>query len=56
MFGVGVGMLCNTEDELHSALSKATQTDDLFIIRARVPQREYSPGLVRLTSALKNRI
>jgi indolepyruvate decarboxylase len=55
-FGLGVGLLCNTEDELHAALSRATQTDDLFIIRVCVPQREYSPGLTRLTSALKNRI
>jgi TPP-dependent 2-oxoacid decarboxylase len=55
-FGVGVGLLCNTEDELYSALSRATQTDELFIIRACVPQRGYSPGLDRLTSALKKRI
>jgi len=41
---------------LHAALSRATQADELFIIRACVPQREYSPGLARLTSALKNRI
>jgi indolepyruvate decarboxylase len=55
-FGVGVGLLCKTEDALHLALSRATQTDELFIIRACVPQRGYSPGLVRLTSALKKRI
>lgn len=55
-FGVGVGYLCNTEDELNAALSKAVQTDDLIIIRARVPREQYSPGLVRLTSALKKRI
>ena len=55
-FGVGVGYLCNIEDELHAALDKATQTDELFIIRARVPLGQYSPGLVRLTTALKNRI
>ena len=55
-FGVGVGLLCNSEDELHAALSTATQTEEFFIIRARVPKGQYSPGLIRLTSALKKRI
>lgn len=55
-FGVGVGLLCNTEDQLHAALTKAVQTDDLFIIRACVPQGQFSSGLVRLTTALKSRI
>ena len=55
-FGVGVGLLCNSEDELHAALSRATQTEEFFIIRARVPKGQYSPGLERLTSALKKRI
>ena len=55
-FGVGAGCLCNTEDELYDALTKAVQTDDLFIIRACVPQEQYSPGLIRLTTALKKRI
>ncbi|MDA7760818.1 thiamine pyrophosphate-binding protein [Methylophilaceae bacterium] len=55
-FGVGVGLLCNSEDELHAALSRATQTEEFFIIRARVPKGQYSPGLIRLTSALKKRI
>lgn len=55
-FGVGQGILCKTEDEFHAALSKAVQADELVMIRACVPQREYSPGLVRLTAALKKRI
>jgi len=55
-FGVGAGCLCNTEDELYDALTKAVRTDDLFIIRACVPQEQYSPGLIRLTTALKKRI
>jgi len=55
-FGVGVGLLCNSEDELHAALSRSTQTEEFFIIRARVPKGQYSPGLIRLTSALKKRI
>ena len=55
-FGVGVGLLCNSEDELHAALNRATQTEEFFIIRARVPKGQYSPGLIRLTSALKKRI
>ena len=55
-FGGGAGLLCNSEDELHAALSTATQTEEFFIIRARVPKGQYSPGLIRLTSALKKRI
>lgn len=55
-FGVGIGLLCHSEDELQAALSRATQTEELFIIRARVPRGQYSPGLMRLTSALKKRI
>jgi len=55
-FGVGVGLLCNTEDELYVALSSATKAEELFIIRACVPKGQYSRGLERLTSALKNRI
>jgi len=53
---LGVGLLCNSEDELYAALSRATQTEEFFIIRARVPKGQYSPGLIRLTSALKKRI
>ena len=55
-FGVGTGILCETEDALQAALAKAMATDDLFIIRACVPQRTYSPGLLRLTDALKKRV
>lgn len=55
-FGVGKGILCETEDQLHAALSEAAASDELFIIRACVPLGTYSPGLIRLTNALKNRI
>lgn len=55
-FGVGQGVLCKTEDEFYQALMKAMQSDELFMIRACVPLGKYSPGLVRLTSALKKRV
>jgi TPP-dependent 2-oxoacid decarboxylase len=55
-FGKGCGILCKTEDEFHHALSRAMQTDDLFIIRACVPIGTYSPGLIRLTSALRKSV
>ena len=55
-FGLGSGVLCETEDEFNAALIEAMATDDLFIIRARVPGDKFSPGLVRLTAALKKRI
>lgn len=55
-FGLGNGVLCETEDEFNAALTKAVASDDLFIIRARVPGDKFSPGLVRLTAALKKRI
>jgi len=55
-FGRGVGILCETEEELFKALSQASSTDELFIIRACVPPGTYSPGLMRLTNALKTRV
>jgi len=55
-FGAGVGILCETEEELYEALTQATANDDLFIIRACVPPRTYSPGLIRLTDALRKRV
>ena len=55
-FGSGVGFLCETEESLYEALSQATSTDELFIIRACVPRGTYSPGLMRLTDALKTRV
>jgi indolepyruvate decarboxylase len=55
-FGSGVGFLCETEEALYEALSQATSTDELFIIRACVPRGTYSPGLMRLTDALKTRV
>ncbi len=55
-FGVGQGYLCKTEDELHAALTKAMHANELFMIRACVPLGQYSPGLVRLTTALKKKI
>lgn len=56
VLGTGKGFLCKTEDELFSALTKATALDELCIIRACVPLGKYSPGLLRLTSALKKRV
>jgi TPP-dependent 2-oxoacid decarboxylase len=55
-FGFGQGFLCKTEDQLHHALNKAKNTNELFIIRACVSKGEYSPGLLRLTAALKKRV
>lgn len=55
-FGVGVGYQCETEEELYTALQQAIQNDDLCIIRACVPLGKYSPGLVRLTDALRKRV
>jgi len=55
-FGSGIGLLCETEEALYEALSQATSTDELFIIRACVPRGSYSPGLIRLTDALKTRV
>ncbi|WP_114637023.1 hypothetical protein [Polynucleobacter necessarius] len=55
-FGVGKGYLCETEDQLQSALEAATAVNELCIIRACVPSGQYSPGLLRLTSALKTRV
>lgn len=55
-FGVGVGILCETEQALYDALVQATANDELYIIRARVPLGTYSPGLRRLTDALKKRV
>ena len=52
----GKGFLCKTEDELFSALTVAVATDELCIIRACVPLGNYSPGLLRLTAALKQRV
>jgi TPP-dependent 2-oxoacid decarboxylase len=55
-FGRGKGILCETEDALAAALSEATTTEDLYIIRACVPPGKYSPALIRLTDALKKKI
>ncbi|ANI99654.1 hypothetical protein A8O14_05900 [Polynucleobacter wuianus] len=55
-FGVGTGILCHTENELHEALTQAKNSEALFIIRACVPPKTYSPGLVRLTNALKKKV
>ena len=55
-FGVGVGILCETEQALYDALTQAIANDELFIIRACVPPGTYSPGLRRLTDALKKRV
>jgi len=55
-FGVGVGILCETEESLFTALTQAKENNDLFIIRACVPKGTYSTGLLRLTNALKKRV
>jgi len=55
-FGVGVGILCETEEALFAALTQAKENNDLFMIRACVPKGTYSPGLLRLTDALKKRV
>lgn len=55
-FGTGKGILCETEEALHSAMSEATQTDDLYIIRASVPAGKHSPALIRLTNALGKKV
>ena len=55
-FGVGWGALTTTEDELASALSEATERQDLAIIRATVPKGKISAALKRLTDALSRRV
>ncbi len=55
-FGTGKGFLCETEEDLDAALKEATSQNDLFIIRACVPQGKISPALTRLTDALKKKI
>lgn len=56
VFGLGRGMVCDTEDELVMALHEAVREDELFIIRARVPRGVPSRALTRLTDALKKRV
>jgi indolepyruvate decarboxylase len=55
-FGVGVGVACKTENELHEALLKATQSQEMYLIRAIVPQGVHSAALGRLTVALKKKV
>ena len=55
-FGAGTGFLCETEEEFDAALKEALAKDDLFIIRACVPQGKISSALTRLTDALKKKI
>lgn len=55
-FGRGTGILCETEDAFESAMAQATARNDLFIIRACVPPGTFSPALIRLTDALKQRV
>ena len=55
-FGLGVGILCESEIAFLQAITEAVSNEDLYIIRACVPKHGYSPALVRLTDALKKRI
>ncbi len=55
-FGLGVGILCEDEEQLQAALIQAISQDELFIIRACVTPGTYSPALLRLTDALKKRL
>lgn len=55
-FGRGHGFLCTTEDELDHAMAQAVAGDDLYLIRACVPQGQISGALKRLTDALKARV
>lgn len=55
-FGLGTGILCESEGDFFHAITQAISNDDLYIIRACVPKYGYSPALVRLTDALKKRI
>jgi len=55
-FGLGVGILCEDEEQLQAALIQAISQEELFIIRACVTPGTYSPALLRLTDALKKRL
>lgn len=55
-FGFGKGFVCATENDFHQSFLEAKNTDQLCIIRACVPQHQYSPALVRLTNALKKKV
>lgn len=55
-FGAGTGFLCETEEEFDAAIKEAISKNDLFIIRACVPQGQISSALTRLTNALKKKI
>jgi len=56
VFGTGRGWLADTEDELDAALTEALATNELCIIRVRVPKGDRSPALLRLTEALGKKV
>lgn len=55
-FGLGKGFVCVTENDFYQSFLEAKNSDQLHIIRACVPQHQYSPALVRLTNALKKKV
>jgi TPP-dependent 2-oxoacid decarboxylase len=55
-FDLGKGFVCVTENEFYQSFLEAKNSDQLCIIRACVPQHQYSPALVRLTNALKKKV
>lgn len=56
VIGSGKGHLCTTEVELASALADAIASNQVTVIRARVPKRKPSAALQRLTVALSKRV
>ena len=55
-FGTGVGKLCENEEQFQEAITEAIANDDLYIIRACVPQGTHSAALTRLTDALRKKV
>lgn len=56
VIGAGTGYLCMTQAELHRALEAAVASAQFSIIRARVPKRQPSAALARLTAALARNV
>ena len=56
IIGSGKGHLCATETELALALAEAIASHQVAVIRAKVPKRQTSAALHRLTAALAKRV
>lgn len=56
LIGFGRGHLCTTETELAAALADAMENNQIAVIRAKVPKRQPSAALQRLTAAFAKRV